>query len=216
MYILMLPNVTTALSEAPQLSDQKCPRWKGEQGKRMYVSIFSSGVDSARNRDVHPQLLLPLEIHTASIIIIIMAKWICRYYTTATSRLFACISPLTVSSVTPCVSRTHTYCHLSRSTLHLSSSSSWLSGSVATTLLPHSGRPRCTARLFFLTSNGTVRGGLLSGHLLQLRVTQLQTPNSGSILRTVSNPTPRLDPELPIGTTLYHSISDPWILFWNP
>ena len=47
--------------------------------------------------------------------------------------------------------------------------------------------------------------------MLQLRVTQLQTPNSGSILRTNSYPTPRLDPELPIGTTLYHSISDPRI-----
>ena len=47
--------------------------------------------------------------------------------------------------------------------------------------------------------------------LLQLRVTQLQTPNSGSILRTMSDPTPELDPKLPIGTTLYHSISDPRI-----
>ena len=49
------------------------------------------------------------------------------------------------------------------------------------------------------------------GLMLQLRVTQLRTPNSGSILRTISNPTPRLNPELPIGTTLYHSISNPWI-----
>ena len=50
-----------------------------------------------------------------------------------------------------------------------------------------------------------------SCHLLQLRVTQLRTPNSGSILRTMSDPTLELDPELPIGTTLYHSISDPRI-----
>ena len=44
--------------------------------------------------------------------------------------------------------------------------------------------------------------------LLWLRVTQLWTPNSSSILKTNSNPTPRLVPESPIGMTLYHSISD--------
>ena len=49
------------------------------------------------------------------------------------------------------------------------------------------------------------------GELSQLRVTQLQTLNSGSILRTMSDPTPELNPELPIGMTLYHSISDPQI-----
>ena len=48
-------------------------------------------------------------------------------------------------------------------------------------------------------------------YMLRLRVTQLQTPNSGSILRTNPDPTPRLVPEFPIGTTLYHSISDPQI-----
>ena len=37
------------------------------------------------------------------------------------------------------------------------------------------------------------------------------TPNSGSILRTNPDPTPRLIPEFPICTTLYHSISDPQI-----
>ena len=47
--------------------------------------------------------------------------------------------------------------------------------------------------------------------MLQLCVTQLQTLNSGSIHRTNPDPTPRLVPEFPIGTTLYHSISDPWI-----
>ena len=47
--------------------------------------------------------------------------------------------------------------------------------------------------------------------LLQLRVIQLRTPNSGSILRINPDPTPRLTPESPIGMTLCHSISDPWI-----
>ena len=47
--------------------------------------------------------------------------------------------------------------------------------------------------------------------LLQLHVTQLRTPNSSSILRTNSDHTPRLIPELPICTTLYHSISNPRI-----
>ena len=48
-------------------------------------------------------------------------------------------------------------------------------------------------------------------YVLQFHVTQLQTPNSSSILRTNSNPTPRLVPESPIDMTLYHSISDPQI-----
>ena len=47
--------------------------------------------------------------------------------------------------------------------------------------------------------------------LLRLHVIQLRTPNSSSILRTNSDPTPRLDPKLPIGMTLYHSISNPQI-----
>ena len=42
-------------------------------------------------------------------------------------------------------------------------------------------------------------------------VYQLQTPNSSSILRTNSDPTPRLIPESPICTTMYHSISNPRI-----
>ena len=50
-----------------------------------------------------------------------------------------------------------------------------------------------------------------SEQLLQLHVTQLWTLNSGSILRTNSDPTLRLVPKLPIGMTLYHPISDPWI-----
>ena len=58
---------------------------------------------------------------------------------------------------------------------------------------------------------GTIHRTQLIIYLLQLRVTQLQTPNSGPILRTNSNPTLRLVPELPIGMTLYHSISDPQI-----
>ena len=49
------------------------------------------------------------------------------------------------------------------------------------------------------------------GFMLRLHVTQLWTLNSGSILRTNSDPTLRLVPEFPIGTTLYHSISDPQI-----
>ena len=47
--------------------------------------------------------------------------------------------------------------------------------------------------------------------VLQLCVTQLQTPNSGSILRTNPDPTLRLILKSPICTTLYHSISDPRI-----
>ena len=56
-------------------------------------------------------------------------------------------------------------------------------------------------------SSGWDEGGVV----LQLCVTQLQTPNSSSILRTNPDPTPRLVPESPIGTTLYHSISNPQI-----
>ena len=48
-------------------------------------------------------------------------------------------------------------------------------------------------------------------NLLRLHVTQLQTPNSGSIHRTKSDPTPRLVPKSSISTTLYHYISDPRI-----
>ena len=59
--------------------------------------------------------------------------------------------------------------------------------------------------MYLLNTNSFASYGTMC--LLQLRVTQPRTPNSGSILRTNSDPTLRLIPESPISTTLYHSIS---------
>ena len=56
-----------------------------------------------------------------------------------------------------------------------------------------------------------MKWGKLFFYLCYDLVYQLQTLNSGSILRTNSDPIPRLIPESPICTTLYHSISNPQI-----